>query len=1111
MNNSKGVMWVLMRLFLAACLLLGWSHFALAQVSSASIVGRVEDSSGAGVPGAMVSITSLETGVARSVTADAEGGYRVLSLSVGRYDVKAEKAGFKVEIQSGIDLVVGQEAVVNLKLEVGQVEQKVTVTGEATLVNTTTESVSGLVGEKTVKDLPLNGRSFDQLLTLNAGASNVTQLKGLQVGSGGAGANQGQMFTVSGQRYGENLFLLNGVEYAGPSQNHSEPGGVSGQLLGVDAVREFNVETDTYGAQYGKRSGGQISIVTQSGTNQLHGTMFEFVRNSIFDARNYFDHPINGATGLPERIPPFKRNQFGAALGGPIQKDKTFVFGNYEGFRQRLGVSNTSIVPDNCSRNGKVAPTTSSATPYTLAQCLGAVANVVPGMIPIMDAYWPVPNGPELGGGTAQAFYNPLQSIREDFGTARVDHTFSDKDTLGVAYLADDGVSDTPVVDPLFKGIFGIRSQVLSLQETHIFSPNFINTFTAGLSRAGQYFVATSYNPIPTNLYFLLNQYPEPGRPSITAGNITSGGGSGFTHIAAARTLFTYQDGVQVVKGRHQISAGVTIEPLGSNEFSPPTGGATFASITTFLQGTVQNLTGAPIETHLHWRQLEGAWYVQDTIQVRHNLTVRLGLRHEFTNGWNEVYDRESNFEFGSNGVLLTNPVVGRSPYTQNNSKWLFGPRIGIAWDPFGNGKSSVRAGFGTYYSLIDTMIDWLDGEPPFNGSVSFANQQFLPLIPINSATPLPPTCGPGVPTPCTIYAPKNVQTTLKMPTVEEWNLTLEQQISPNSSIRLGYVGSHGFHNMAAGDPNSVLSQICTNAAGCLAGGTGAATARSTVAEGTRYVPVVPTLPNPYLSFAAGGYLEDISTSSYNALNAEFTRRFNAGLQFKAAYTWSKNMDIATGVTGGGDAGGQPLFDTSNPAGNYGPANDDQRQKFVFSGGYELPFGHNKPWLSGLNGVGEKLVSGWQVNTIVTAQSGFPFTVTQGTNRSGDGESGGTNPPSHNPAFTGSIITSSPSQWTSLNSPTWFNPSAFMLPAFGTFGNVQRDSLVGPDLRDVDVSLFKTTSVTERINVQFRAEAFNVFNRTNFGLPAAAISSGAGLITSAATSRQIQFGLKLNF
>jgi hypothetical protein len=282
-------------------------------------------------------------------------------------------------------------------------------------------------------------------------------------------------------------------------------------------------------------------------------------------------------------------------------------------------------------------------------------------------------------------------------------------------------------------------------------------------------------------------------------------------------------------------------------------------------------------------------------------------------------------------------------------------------------------------------------------------------------------------------------------------------------------------------------------------------------------VPVVPTLPNPYLAVAAGGYLEDISTSSYNALNAEFTRRFNAGLQFKAAYTWSKNLDIATGVTGGGDAGGQPLFDTSNPAGNYGPANDDQRQKFVFSGGYELPFGHNKPWLSGLTGVGEKLVSGWQVNTIVTAQSGFPFTVTQGTNRSGDGEPGGTNPPSYNPAFTGSIITSSPSQWTSLNTPTWFNPTAFSLPAFGTFGNVQRDSLVGPDLRDVDVSLFKTTSVTERINVQFRVEAFNVFNRANFGLPAPAafsgtsISSGAGLITSAATSRQIQFGLKLNF
>ena len=325
-------------LLLTALLFAANCKFGFAQMSAA-LSGKIEDSSNALIPSATVTVTNLETGATRTVTSDEAGNYRVLSLPVGRYQIKVEKAGFKARVQSGINLVVSQQAIVNLSLEVGNVEQQVTVTSEASIVNTTTASVSGLVGERQIKDLPLNGRSFDNLITLNTSAINYTG----HTTVAGAGSGQGSSFSVVGRRPNENLYLLNGVEYTGASIINVTPGGVSGQLLGIDGVREFNVVSNAYSAEYGKRAGAQVSIVTQSGGNQLHGSAFEFLRNSALDARNFFDH---------EGVPPFKRNQFGGSLGGPLRKDKSFIFGNYEGFRQRLGLSNVTIVPDDNVRKG---------------------------------------------------------------------------------------------------------------------------------------------------------------------------------------------------------------------------------------------------------------------------------------------------------------------------------------------------------------------------------------------------------------------------------------------------------------------------------------------------------------------------------------------------------------------------------------------------------------------------------------------------------------------------------------------------------------------------------------------------------------------------------------
>ena len=308
-----------------------------AQVSAA-IVGKVEDTSGGGVGGAKVTVKSLETGATRVVTTDDAGNFRALSLPLGPQEVKAEKTGFKAVVRTGINLEVGQEAVVNLRLELGEFVQQIAITEETPVVNVTTASVSGMVGEREIKDLPLNGRGFDNLIALNPGTINYSAMK-----SPNTSTSNGNTFSVAGRRTGENLFLLNGVEYMGSSQLAVTPGGVSGDLLGIDAVREFNVLTDTYSAEYGKRAGAQVSIVTQSGTNALHGTIFEFVRNSAFDSPGPFDQGT---------VPPFRRNQFGAAAGGPLKKDRLFLFGNYEGFRQALAVSSLSVVPDANARQG---------------------------------------------------------------------------------------------------------------------------------------------------------------------------------------------------------------------------------------------------------------------------------------------------------------------------------------------------------------------------------------------------------------------------------------------------------------------------------------------------------------------------------------------------------------------------------------------------------------------------------------------------------------------------------------------------------------------------------------------------------------------------------------
>ncbi len=1076
--RPKGAPILSARLLLRILVLAASVGPAWAQVTG-EISGHVDDTSSAAVSDATVTVKNLETGAIRAVTTDAAGNFKVLSLALGLHEVKVEKTGFKAAVRSGINLEVGQDAVVNLRLEVGAIAQTLTVIADAPLVNTTPSSVSGLVGEESVKDLPLNGRSFDNLITLNPSAINYTAMK-----SPNTTTSDGNSFSVAGRRPGDNLFLWNGIEYTGASQLAVTPGGVSGDLLGIDAIREFNVLTDTYGAEYGKRAGGQVVVVTQSGTNALHGTVFEFLRNSALDKPGIFDQGT---------VPPFRRNQFGGALGGPLKKDRLFLFGNYEGYRQSLAVSSVSVVPDNQARSG-LLPNASGV--YT------QVPNLNAAMLPF-TALWPQPNGPELlvnglPSGTALAYYNPKNTVHEDFGTLRADYNLRPQDRLSVSYMIDTGNSIIPLVDPLFASGLRLGAQVASLEETHVVSPAILNTIRVGFSRGSFNYDAASYAPFPPGLAFV--EGGQPGGITINSG-ITAAGGNVNAGVWDRRNLFTYTDGVQIVKGIHQISAGVWFQRVQENEdtASRRLGMATFSTLTTFLQGTLTNFQVVPDHNALGWRSLFGAWYIQDTIRVRRNLTFEAGLRQEFTTGWNEDSGRASNYVTGPNGVLLTAPLVGSSVFTKNNATHLFSPRVGLAWDPWGNQKTAVRAGFGTYYSLIDTLTFLLNSLPPYNGSASFTGS--LPsLLPITPNVPVPPSCGPGVPSPCTIFAPQGIQANAQTPTVEEWSISVEQQLSRNMALRVAYVGSHGYHGLLSVDPNTIPAQICNSSSGCTAGGDG--TVKSSVPQGAQYIPIA-NRPNPYLS--AGFFWLTEGNSSYNALQVDFTRRLSEGLQFRANYTWSKNLDINSGLTTA-QANNQPqmVLNRNDLPLDWGPAALNVTSQSSMSVSYDLPFARSATGLAG------KLIRGWQLNGIATLLTGFPFTPLLGSNRSGDGNTRNPDPPSLNPSFTGPVMLGTQTQW--------FNPNAFVVPAAGTYGDLGRGVYTGPGLADVDMSVFKNTLLSENVKLQFRAEFFNLLNRTNLGTPNATVFSGtaispsAGLITTLATTpRQIQFGLKLIF
>jgi hypothetical protein len=1059
------------RLRLIPLFLLALSLPAHAQVVGGTISGTVTDASGAAIPNAHVLVHNDDTGAQRSLTTNASGQYIASSIAVASYTITADAPNFAQTTRT-VTLTIGQSLNLNLALSVTG-HETVTVHETQPIVNTSTEQTAGLVDSRQVKGLPLNGRSYDQLILLNPGTVNYTNQR-----SGGIGTSNssvGSMFSVSGRRPQDNLFLLNGIEYTGASLINTTPGGTSGQLLGIDGIREFNVVTDTYSAAYGKRDGAQISIVTTGGTNQLHGSIYEFIRNSFFDARNYFDGP---------RIPEFQRNNFGASLGGPIRKNKLFLFANYEGYRQNLGESLVTLVPDATSR-----------------------AHAVASVKPLLNL-WPIANGPEItqngaATGIAQWIGSAPQHIREDFGTTRFDANLSNNDTFNSIYTIDDSDAVSPSADPYSYDEENLREQVLSAEEHHVFSPNFVNVARFGFSRASYYF--NGYVPAEQQA---LTPSVRPGVPTyavVISGSTASNGASSITGAGAnvgannsiARNLFTFDDHVFYTIGKHTLEGGVWIQRLQSNDnlAQDQYGQASFASLATFLTGAIKTFTYAPDITELGWRTLFADAFLEDTWRISPRFQIRAGFRSESSTGWSESQNRASVYTFGavSNGaplgVISTNPTSGLSnALTDNRALFLPEPRIGLAWDAFGNGRTSVTASAGLHHSLLDALDYRLDQAAPYNTVNSYSSTTVANPI---SGTPK--------------ISPSTVATNISTPALFSYTLRIEQQLAPSTSLTLGYNGSHSYHQILNGDLNEPNFEVLAN-----------------------HVVYYPTIIKANNAVANTTSWWSGGTGNYNAFIVDLRHNLSHGLQFRINYTWSKNLDDGS-AWNTSVSSNTPAFVSvpALPHLDYGPAATDVRHLFAANATYDLPIGTGQAFFADANKFTEHVISGWSLASIVSLSTGFPFSPQLGYNPTGSGDSRNPVRPNVNPNFTGKLY---PGGNTAQKAAQFFNPNAFSAPAYGTVGNAGRDSLVGPGYADWDFSLLKSTQLTQRFRLQFRAEFFNLLNHTNLALPNEVVFSNGptqgttatqttpaalgtpGVITATAnTSRQIQLGLKLLF
>ncbi len=1037
-----------------------------AQVVTGAISGRVTDSTGAVIPGATIQIQNLETGLSRNADTDSAGRYVARNLPVGLYSVAAQQSGFQKQIRNGITLNVGSEVVVNLELSVGTVQEAVMVSGEAPLVETTQATLSSLVSPEQMRELPLNGRSYDQLALLSPGV--VAQPDGTRNQTQGAGLR----LSSNGARADANLYLLDGTVV----NDHSSqgPGSAAGQSLGIEAILEFRILTHSFSAEYGRNAGAVISAVTRSGSNQFHGSAYEFFRNNVLDAREFFN---------PGELPPFRRNQFGASAGGPVLKDRMFFFANYEGFRERRGKTVIASVPDLDAREGRVGNGAGGFT--TIA--------INPTVRPYLLSY-PLPNGRNFGNGVAESVTDFSSSADENYYMGRMDFHLSEKDNFYGRYVYDPSEGIIPRALATFTDSQAGTNHFLVFSETHIFSGTTLNEFRASMNRGVPRTGTRPLIPLDSSFDFV----PGAGVGNISfttasgalATSVSEWGTSSANPQTFTQNTFQYSDNFSTVRGAHSWKFGATVERIQLNvaQSSNVRGSYSFASLPQFLQGQATQFQFQYIDsTHSlvrGYRQLLPGWFVQDDIRLRPNLTVNLGFRHEFVTSPKEVNGLSANMRH------ITDPESTLGPPFQTSKK-NFAPRVGMAWDPTGSGKMSIRVGAGLFHNEVlgRTWYFFSSADSRFSARYIVQN----PPFPRGSAGTL--TQGSA--------QTKSVAWDTETPTLFHYNFEIQRQLIPSLTLRVGYVGSHGYNMTRSTDADIRIPTILPDGS------------KFFTTNNATHPPINPR-------FGDIAMLWTDARSNYNALQVELQKALSHGLQLAAAFTVSKTLSNADTVSNSQVLTTAPVtMDPDNLDRDYGRSSYDQRRTFVMNTQYKLP------WDAKITSrVPKAILGGWMIKGIFQYGSGFPFNLQTGFNNSLNTDRNQPDRPNLAPGRSNDPIHGTTSGCPGIpagqklrTADRYYDPCAFVLPAAGTYGNLGRNTITGPALSNVDFALTKSTPLREKMNLDFRAEVFNLFNHTNLDSPVRLNFSGnrtyngnAGRVSqTVTTAREIQLGLRLTF
>lgn len=1060
-------------------------------VDTGLISGEVKDSSGGVIAQVPVTLRNAATGLTSQTVTDAHGLFVSPPLAPGAYDVEVTLTGFK-SAKEHLTLEVGQRAALEISMSPGDTSQTVDVEATAALLETESTTLSNVRTETAVENLPLDGRNFANLMGLTDGATPAqTQITGQMALSEVRGATG---YSVNGLRMEENHILLDGIS---DSENHNGLGIVLFPPL--DAVEEFREETSVPDARYGRGGGGTVNLVFKSGTNQFHGEAFEYLRNSDFDARNFFDKST---------IAPFKNNQFGGTFGGPLERGsdpKTFFFADYQGTRTRQGLTFIDTVPTAAYRTGDFAgapqtiynpaTTTASGSGYTRQAFTG---NVIPASMinPVSLNLINLDPLPNLPGTTNNFIYNPVRTADEDEFDVRVDRRFSDSDNGFLRYsqardlIYQPGPLPTPAVGGVISGISQEPSNQAVLTENHVFSPTLVNTARIGWSRiAITTSDANAGNPVASKIGIPGSNVPgDPltdGLPLITISGLTTLGSAGNLPAIIVTNNYQADDNVSLTLGKHTLQIGGQVQRLEYNLFQVSNLRGTMAFTTAYTSnpahlagtgiGLADLLLGAPISGSLQYldgtrgfRQTQLASFIQDDYKISSKVTLNLGLRYENYLGWpwEEVAHRAYAFNPANGGTVAQVGTQGIPVSGVHDNNLNFMPRVGVAYRFLP--KTVFRAAYGIFYSAPQLPLTVNPaGNPPEIVSTAFTNNQYsYSTASLISNGFSHPAVGNPIGSALT-YIPINTP----LPQTQQWNASIQHQLSPSTIITIAYAGTSGTHLEASNNLNQPIP------------GNSSILSR-----------------RPYPLYSTINEIEDTASSKYNGLQVSAERRLSAGLTFQLSYSYSHSLDYISQNPG---SGGASFLDSYNHKYDYGTSDFNIPQRFIASWNYMLPFKHN--------GFLHWAVNGWQVNGILSIYDGLPFTVLSATNTLNNGAT------SH-AQYVGSSNGALPAGQQTIQE--WFNVAAFTTPGLLQWGDVGRNTLSGPPTRQLDASLFKNFAIGEGSkNLQFRTEVFNVANTPQFNNPAATIgAAGVGTITSAGSpytlqrlSREIQLALKFSF